>query len=213
MKPKVTIVDYGRGNLFSIEQAAAHAGADTHISRDAEEILAAEHLILPGVGAFGDAMTELRQSGLEQAVLEFATSGRPLLGICLGMQMLFSESEEFGQHKGLGLVPGKVIRFEEPDPDGPRFKIPHISWAPICKTDKEWDDTILQGLADEAYMYFVHSFHCVPDQDEHILSSTAYGKNTYCSTVRFGNIYGCQYHPEKSGPDGLSIYKNFIHLV
>lgn len=216
---KITIIDYGRGNLLSIEKAVKKSGGCTITSNDPEKICSAEKLILPGVGAFGDAMGELKTSNLADALLEFVKTGRPLLGICLGMQLLFTESEEFGCHQGLDLIKGNVKRFQKPDKESYNYKIPHIGWTRIkcpelksigtgCKAP--WDKSILRGIESGSYFYFVHSYICIPSDKNNILAESSFGKDRFCSVVNRNNIWGCQFHPEKSGKDGLEIFKNFI---
>jgi len=222
-QPNATVIDYGRGNLFSIERAVRYAGGKAEITDDPARIASADRLILPGVGAFGEGMSKLKEKGIDEAIYQFVRTGRPLFGICLGMQLIFNESYEFGLHQGLGLIKGKVIRFQDPRKDGPHFKIPHIEWSKIeypasikasnPANNSPWQGTILQGLNSGSYFYFVHSFICVPDDIESVLAESTYGEDSFCSVVHKDNIWGCQFHPERSGSNGFSIYKNFLfHL-
>ncbi|OGS19430.1 MAG: imidazole glycerol phosphate synthase, glutamine amidotransferase subunit [Elusimicrobia bacterium RIFOXYA2_FULL_50_26] len=210
----ITIVDYGMGNLFSIEHAINHIGGTARITDNPSEIAKAERVILPGVGAFGKGMHELRSHRLDEALMKFIETGRPLLGICLGMQLLFSEGSEFEWNKGLSIISGKVIRFKDPMPDENMFKIPQIGWNCILpQSPASWNGTILDGIAPGSYFYFVHSFICVPENSLNILAATEYGKDSFCSVARKDNVYGCQFHPERSAADGLKIYDNFLHKV
>lgn len=217
-KTRVLIIDYGRGNLFSVERALRYVGAEVVISSNYKDILEADHLVLPGVGAFADAMAELRQRNLIEAIISFANSKRPLLGICLGMQLLMSQSEEFGMHKGLDLVSGEVVRLKAGK--NLETKIPHIGWKSLSlprhkKCQKEnkdsyWKNTILEGVNDGSFVYFVHSYVAVPADHTNILAETEYGENTFCSALRKENIFACQFHPERSGKVGLEIYRRFL---
>lgn len=216
---KVTVVDFGMGNLFSIERAIHQVGGDANITGEFSKIASADRLVLPGVGAFGSAMHRLKETGIEDAVKEFVQTGRPLLGICLGMQLLLSESYEFGHHRGLGLIDGKVVRFKDPEPNGSHFKIPQIGWAEIefpasekKLTNRMWDDTILAGIHPSRFFYFVHSYICLPDNAKNVLAESVYGQDRFCSVVYKDNIYGCQFHPEKSDTDGLHIYHNLLRI-
>lgn len=191
---RVVIVDYGRGNLFSLSRALEHLGATPVVTSDPAVVASAERLILPGVGAFGDGMDNLRARGLVEPVKAYAKTGRPLLGICLGMQLLLEESDEFGRHEGLGLVPGKVTRFS--DSPERRWKVPHVGWS---KTTLGADR-----------MYFVHSYHCVPAKAEHRLAETEYAGIKFCSALKAGPVTGYQFHPEKSGEGGLCLLKEWL---
>lgn len=217
---RTVIVDYGMGNLFSIQHALMHVGADAVVTADPRVIAHAERLILPGVGAFEQAMQELQKRDAIGAIREFVQSGRPLLGICLGMQLLFTESFEFGRHQGLDLIGGKVVKFQQAEPAGPSFKIPQIGWNRILMPplagdpsgpEERWRATILKGITEQDFFYFVHSYICVPDDPATVLAESEYGLDRFCSATAKGNIWGCQFHPEKSGEKGLQIYRNFIH--
>ena len=190
---KVAIVDYGLGNLFSINQACLHVGLDTKITSDLNEIKNADAMILPGVGAFGDAMNYLKKSELIEPIKEFVETGKPFLGICLGMQLMFTESEEFGSNKGLNLIEGKILKFPKHDGSNNIVKVPQIQWNRISKnTDELWDNSSLKGIPEDSYMHFVHSFYAKPDNDTHILSFTEYADIRYASSVIKNNITGYQ---------------------
>lgn len=201
------IVDYGRGNLFSLQRSLARIGSPMEVCADPDKILSAPRLILPGVGAFGDGMAGLRERGLDRAVREFARSGKPLLGICLGMQLMMERSSEFGEHEGLGIVPGDVVRFP-----GPGYKVPHVAWSPLLppKDGRSWAGSAFDGLPPGSCVYFVHSYFVRPSDPAHRLAETPYGDIDFCSAFSSGNVSGCQFHPEKSGEVGLLILKNWI---
>jgi glutamine amidotransferase len=210
------------GNLFSIQHALKHVGADAVTTSDPLLIAHAERLILPGVGAFEQAMQELQKRDVVSAISEFVHTGRPLLGICLGMQLLFTESFEFGHHKGLDLISGKVIRFKRDKAITPSFKIPQIGWNRIempsqpgvrSGFEEIWHSTILKGITEQDFFYFVHSYVCVPDDPASIVAESLYGIDRFCSVTNKGNVWGCQFHPEKSGENGLLIYKNFVQKL
>ncbi|MBI4056110.1 MAG: imidazole glycerol phosphate synthase subunit HisH [Elusimicrobia bacterium] len=209
---RVAIIDYGMGNLFSVQRACEQVGLDSVLATSPETVLAADGVILPGVGAFGDAMEALRQSGLADALCRVTQEDKPILGICLGMQLLMEESFEFGRHPGLGILKGSVIPLQESASSAGHFKVPHVGWSQIWRRSKPtaavdtWKETPLQNLEDGAYMYFVHSFTVVPESDCS-LSTTRYGQNEFCSSLARGNIFACQFHPERSGPQGLRIYQ------
>ncbi|KAA9002353.1 imidazole glycerol phosphate synthase subunit HisH [Paenibacillus spiritus] len=201
----VAIVDYGIGNLHSVAKAIERLGQEALVTGDAAEILAADRVILPGVGAFGDAMAHLRDTGLDQAVLEVAAEGRqPLLGICLGMQLLFTRGEEYGAHEGLGLLPGRVVRFE------PRegYKVPHMGWNRLRFLQPE--HPLLAGL-DEGHVYFVHSYHALAEEPGDVLAVSDYG-HPVTAVVGRGSVMGMQFHPEKSGEPGRRLLENFMKL-
>ncbi len=211
--PVVTIVDYGMGNLFSVERAVSRAGGTAVRAVEPQQVLSAERLILPGVGAFGDGMASLTASGLADAVREAVAEGAPLLGICLGMQLLLSESEEYGVHRGLDLIPGRVVRFPEPTSGGVFYKIPHVGWAGIELSGgqpEEWAGTVLEDVIPGAPVYFVHSYFALPESEGDIIAVTDYCDNRFCSAVARGRVQGCQFHPEMSGETGLAIYRRFL---
>ena len=202
----IAIIDYGVGNLFSLCSSLHSIGADAVVTPDPDTIRAADRIILPGVGAFADAAEKLRSTGLDQVLLEEAAKGKPVMGICLGMQMLFEESHEYGIHKGLGLIPGRVIPMAGYIPEG--LKIPHIGWNPlIIKEDKH---PLLKYVSEGDCVYFVHSYFA-SDCAESVIATAEYGKELTAAVAK-GNVMGCQFHPEKSGSVGLSILKAFCEM-
>ena len=201
----VGIVDYNMGNLASVYNACKLIGVDAHIVSDPNKLQDYERVILPGVGAFKDAMEHLEQTGMKQAVLDFAASGKPIIGICLGMQLLFESSEEFGLTKGLGLIPGKVVAFDKSKMDMEDHKVPHVGWNILFNKPSP----LFQNLSNP-YLYFVHSFHAVTEE-KYIIGTTHYGYD-FTSAVNKDNIYGFQPHPEKSHDNGIQILKNFMNL-
>ena len=198
----IAIIDYGVGNLFSLEHSLMAVGAGTVVTGDAETILRADHVVLPGVGAFGDAARKLRETGLDAVVREVAARGTPVMGICLGMQLLLDKSFEFGEHEGLGLIPGEVRPIAEVIPVD--LKIPHIGWNPLILTRPH---PIFRGVKPGDCVYFVHSFYGAKC-DESVIATAEYGAPLTAAVAR-GNVCGCQFHPEKSGDVGLSILKAF----
>ncbi len=206
-QPEVAIVDYGMGNLFSVKMACQKIGLNAEITSSKKEISLAKGVILPGVGAFGDAMESLRNLDLIQTLKEAAIK-KPFMGICLGMQLLMDESEEFGRHEGLGIVKGSVVRFQG------LFKVPQVMWNRIYNNGKNpWENSFLSGLPDKEFMYFVHSFYPKPEDKNIVLSLSRYGDTEFCSSFQSGKLFACQFHPERSGPKGLEIYKNFKKLI
>lgn len=208
----VVIVDYGRGNLWSVCQAVGRAGGTPLLSSDPETVRRAERVILPGVGAFGDAMAGLGARGLDAAVREFARTGRPLLGVCLGMQLLLEESEEFGLHRGLALIAGRVERLPEPAPGG-REKIPNVGWCPLepAPGGVPWALSLLAGVKPGDFAYFVHSYVAVPAERRHRLAEIVFAGARVPAAVAAGGVTGCQFHPEKSGEVGLTILDAFVN--
>lgn len=198
----IAIIDYGMGNLHSVSKALERLGCEAVVTSSPEAILAADGAILPGVGAFGDAMRNLREVGLEAVVKAYAASGKPLLGICLGMQLLFDESEEHGRHEGLGLLPGRVVRFQGD------YKVPHMGWNELSFTQPS---PLLEGLKP-GHVYFVHSYHALPARREDLLATTEYYQPVTAIVGR-GSVYGMQFHPEKSGELGMALLGNFVALV
>lgn len=213
--PTVTIVDYGLGNLLSVRRGFEHCGAAVRVTASPDAVWRADRLILPGVGAFGDGMAKLCERGLDHAVREFVGSGRPLLGICLGMQMLFEDSDEFGRHAGLGLIAGRVTRIPSTCADGASRKVPHIGWSPIeppADTGRPWTGTLLEGTAPDTAFYFVHSFTGVPGDPADRLADTDYLGARVSAVVARDAVLGTQFHPEKSGPAGLTVIRRFLAL-
>ena len=216
--PRVAIVDYGLGNLYSVAQACEHVGLRTVLASSAAVLHDVDGIILPGVGAFGSAIETIRQLGLAEPLQAAAADGVPMLGICLGMQLLMTESREFGVHRGLDIIPGAVERFPSTVADGAALKIPQVGWNSLDLPDdtsdvNAWLDTPLEGLSAGTNMYFVHSYYVIPDRPADVRSLTTYGTTKYCSTVISGAVVGCQYHPERSGPDGLAIYRNWARQL
>ncbi len=214
MNPSVTVVDYGMGNLFSVGRALEHCGAEVHAARTAKAVAQAERLLLPGVGAFADGMRELSRFGMVEPIREFAASGKPLLGICLGMQMLLDESDEFGTTTGLGLIPGRVVSVPSATADGHPQKIPHVGWnALVLPHGREsWEGTLLQEVEPGEAVYFVHSFMASPTDPRHRIADCVYGGMPVSAAIGRENVQGCQFHPEKSGEVGLKVLRRFLVL-
>ena len=213
MNKPVTIVDYGCGNLLSVARALERCAGEVTLSQDAAGIESAERLVLPGVGAFADGMRGLRERGLIGPICRYAASGRPLLGICLGMQMLASASTEFGEHEGLGLIGGRVVPVPAVDQDGMAQKIPHIGWVDLVPSRTgRWQGTAFDAMQEGTSFYLVHSFHFVPDDTAHRLADCFYGGHRIAAAVQSGNILGCQFHPEKSGEAGLRLLASFLSM-
>lgn len=210
MTIRVHVVDYGVGNLYSVARAVEKAGAEVVLTEDHAEIAAAERLILPGVGAFRDGMSGLAERGLDDAIRTFAGTGRPLLGICLGMQMLASESVEFGTYNGLDLIPGRVVPIPRHGTDGLLHKVPFIGWASLEAARPEgFEGTPLDNVAENS-VYLVHSYHLEPEADADLLAIYRYDGIAITAATRRDNVFGCQFHPEKSGPTGLNIVTRFL---
>ncbi|MBQ6295404.1 MAG: imidazole glycerol phosphate synthase subunit HisH [Firmicutes bacterium] len=199
----IAIIDYGVGNLFSLKSSLESCGIEAKVTGDPREIRASDRIILPGVGAFEDAIAKLRADGLDKVVVEQAQEGKPLMGICLGMQLLFDVSHEFGLHKGLGLIPGDCVPIADVIPAG--LKIPHVGWNALRFTQKY--SPIFKDVKDGDSVYFVHSYYCA-NCEKDVTAVTEYGADLTAS-VRRGNVFGCQFHPEKSGPVGMKILKAF----
>ena len=207
---KIVVVDYGVGNLRSVAQALRHVApdADVRISGEVADIADAERIVLPGQGAMADCMRGLRESGVLDAVLR-AAEVKPLLGVCIGEQMLFESSEE-GNAQGLGLLPGKVVRFQLDgllQDDGSRYKVPQMGWNQVRQSSAH---ALWEGIPDNAYFYFVHSYYVQPANPAHQVGETVYGQ-PFCCAVARDNIFATQFHPEKSAAAGLQLYKNFVH--
>lgn len=214
MTGTVTIVDYGIGNLFSVARALEKCGAQVVIADQPDEILRASRLVLPGVGAFAQGMQGLQDRSLVDPLTAFAATGRPLLGICLGMQLLFSASEEFGRHAGLGIIEGEVVGMQPRNDQGEPMKVPHIGWGLLqpVQGGAAWQDSVLSGIPGTAHAYFVHSYTAAPRHEAERLADVHYGGVRISAAVRKGNVFGCQFHPEKSASVGLRIMRNFIEL-
>ncbi len=207
--PKIVIVDYGLSNLYSISKALQRFSDNVVITDELSVLETADAVVLPGVGAFAEGMKGLAARGLVKGIQEFVKSGKPLLGICLGAQLLLSQGCEFGVFNGMDIIEGDVIKF----PEIKNSKIPHVGWNKIYAASAEWSQTILDGISQNVNMYFVHSYILKPKNKENIFALTQYGDFEFCSIFRKDNIYGCQFHPEKSGEMGLQILKNFISIV
>lgn len=203
--PQIAIIDYGVGNLRSVEKAFAANGCAAVVTAEEKVLRTAERLVLPGVGAFGACMNALTERGFDELVRERNDEGTPLLGVCVGMQLLFEESEEFGATKGLGLLPGRVRRFSDNLPNS--LVVPHVGWNQIRQRTAH---PLFVGIEDEAFFYFVHSYYCEPARNEVVLGETDYGV-TYASVVAQDNLCGVQFHPEKSQAAGLRLLANFAH--
>lgn len=197
------MIDYGASNLRSAFKAFEFVGADVKVTSNPDDVMSATRLTLPGVGAFGSGMAAIRKRGLDTAVKSAAANGIPLLGICVGMQFLFDTSDEMGLHQGLGLMPGKVIRFPE---NG--LKVPHIGWNQIHHKEAH---PLLNHVPPASYAYFVHSYHCIPQEPDHTIATTDYGLS-FTAVVGHKNVYGIQFHPEKSQTSGLQILRNFLDI-
>jgi glutamine amidotransferase len=227
---QAAIVDYALGNLYSVKQACHQAGMAGSITSSKEEILSADVVLLPGVGAFGDAMKNLEKLDLVGPLRGIAASGKPLVGICLGQQLLMTESYEFGTHAGLGIIEGPVVRFENPesivgagaDKATRKLKVPQIGWNVLRWPEQAhastgaqdpWWDTPLNGLPEGVFMYFVHSYYTRPANPEVVLAVSDYGGVEFCASLRYNNVFACQFHPERSGSQGLQIYHNIAAMV
>ena len=209
---KIAIIDYRLGNLFSVKHMCKHLGYDAVITSDKDVLMQSDYAILPGVGAFGDAMTTLKKSDLISPIHDFIQSGKPFMGVCLGLQLLFSESDEFGSNKGLNVIEGSTRKFPSKDTNGNILKVPQIEWNTIEIADHEKaEKSPLKNRKTGDFMYFVHSFFVVPEKRDHLLTTTTYGGLTYCSSIIKDNLFACQFHPEKSGQLGIDIYRNFLN--
>ncbi len=214
----IAIIDYGMGNLFSVKQACEHVQLRAKITSDKNEILNSSAVILPGVGAFGDAMSALIKHDLVQAILDYIKTGKPFMGICLGMQLLFTESNEFGRHEGFNIISGSVNKFPCTDEKGEVSKVPQVGWNKIEKranrgSDGYWDNTPLAGQRNGEFMYFVHYYYCKPSDENIALSFTNYSGIEYCSSILWKNVFACQFHPEKSASKGLDIYRSWAKII
>ena len=206
----ITIIDYEMGNLRSVEKAFEKLGHAARVSSNPEDLLHTDKIVLPGVGAFRDCIHNLRAGGFVEPLLQHVESGKPLLGICVGMQMLFDESEEFGCHQGLGLVPGKVIHFPTDMTEaGERLKVPHMGWNNI---QIKKPSPIFEGTEDGSFVYFVHSYYCSADNPADVAATCRYGDVEFCASVWRDNLMATQFHPEKSQTVGLNIFDKFGKL-
>ena len=200
----IAIIDYDAGNIKSVEKALQKLNAEVVITKDAEEILQADKVILPGVGAFGDAMANLKKYGLDKVIHQVVEKGTPFLGICLGLQLLFERSDETPGAIGLGVLEGEVLRI----PDKDNLKIPHMGWNSLHLQNQ---GRLFQGISEQSYVYFVHSYYLKAKDEDIVKTTTDYGVNIHAS-VEKGNVFACQFHPEKSSEVGLQILKNFVEL-
>jgi glutamine amidotransferase len=208
---RVSILDYGTSNLLSVVRAFRHIGADVHLIDRADQISGAGHLIVPGVGAFGACMGAMNASGFSAGVIEHIRKARPFLGICVGMQMMFDASEEFGRNAGLGIIPGMVRSIPPLGVDGRTHRIPHIGWYPLAHAGStDWSTTPLRHIDDDTSFYFVHSFMGMPEDPNHVLAVSDYDGIAVTAAVHCKNAFGCQFHPEKSGPAGLRFLEDFL---
>ncbi|HAT1901170.1 TPA: imidazole glycerol phosphate synthase subunit HisH [Legionella pneumophila] len=210
----VSIVDYGIGNLLSVARAFDYFDAPVSFVNTPEEIMRADRLVLPGVGAFQDGMKGLTDLDFIEPIKQFARSGKPFLGICLGMQMMLTKSMEFGEHDGLDLIAGEVVNIPLHGADGQRHKIPHIGWNKLIPTAscEDWSGTILKNVPVNSSVYFVHSYMVVPSDPSKRLADTVYDGQAISAVIKNENVYGCQFHPEKSGEVGLEIIKQFLQI-
>ena len=207
LEKKVVIIDYGVGNLFSIQNACLAVGITPTVSSEAKIIQDASGVILPGVGAFGDAIKKLENFDLISVVRDVAASGKILMGVCLGMQLMMEESLEFGSHKGLGLFSGTAKKFETNLSQG--IKVPQVQWNTIQKTESPHNPDFFHGIDPDTFMYFVHSYYVVSDDPRQVLAWSEYAGQRFCAAIQRDNVIGMQFHPERSGPQGIQIYKNF----
>jgi glutamine amidotransferase len=214
MTKSITILDYGVGNLLSVSRAFEACGAEVSLTDSPENILSADYLVLPGVGAFTDGMRELERRSLVEPIQRFCVTGKPLLGICLGMQLLFTESDEHLLTTGLGIIPGRVESIPNDIDGGGWRKTPHIGWNELLprRNESVWQNGLLKELGEHPAGYFVHSYSCVPSNYEAVIAECDYDALRLCAAVRQDNVYGCQFHPEKSGALGLHILSNFMAL-
>jgi glutamine amidotransferase len=204
----VIIIDYQLGNLYSVKQACDTIGINAKISCEEDDILNADALILPGVGAFNEAMSNLKKLNLDLAIIQKVKSGVPIFGICLGLQLLFTESEEFGAGMGLDLISGVIKRFPEQYKNR-KIRVPQIAWNTIYNQEQDWEKTALREIKNNDFMYFIHSYYVEPKDKNNILTLTNYDGIEFCSSVNYQNIFATQFHPEKSSDKGISIYKNW----
>lgn len=209
----VAIIDYKMSNLFSVQAACENVGLTSVISSDADQILDAKVAILPGVGAFGESMMHLSKYKLDECIYKFIDTKRPLIGICLGLQLLFETSEEFGFHCGLGIIKGTVKKFDFSIEKNVKYPVPQVGWNKIFFNGKNLNNTLLRSNRDCDFMYFVHSYYVIPADDDIILTKTKYGNLEYCSSVQYKNIFATQFHPEKSGAVGIKLYKTLKEYI
>ncbi len=205
----IAVVDSGYGNLHSVVKALDKVGGAPRVLTDPEQVRRADRVVVPGQGAFGDCVAAFRERGLGEAIREVIAAGRPYLGICLGLQVLFDESEEHGPVAGLGLLPGRVVRFRQ---DDPALKVPHMGWNRVTARTRGAGDPLLAGIPDHAYYYFVHSYYVVPEDESIVALRCDYG-GSFCAAIRKDNLFACQFHPEKSQAVGLKLLSNFVEAA
>lgn len=215
MNNKVTLIDFGSCNLLNVARAFEHCGADVSVIHDPAEVKLSERLVVPGVGAFANVMDAVTTRGFGDAICQYVGTGRPLFGICVGMQMLFDGSAEFGDHRGLGIIPGRVEAIPGLTTSGMLLRVPHIGWDQLGTplNDRSWGGTLLEPfVAQRPAVYFVHSFAAQPEIDEDRLADCVYGGHRLCAAVQRGNVMATQFHPERSGEVGLKLVKHFLSL-
>lgn len=215
MSKKITLIDYGMCNLLNVARAFEHCGAEVAVTEDPAAALDADRLVVPGVGAFSACIRELESRGFADAIRRYVDSQRPMLGICVGMQMLFEASEEFGEHQGLGILPGYVRAVPTKTATGELQRVPHIGWSHLVvpDTERQWNNTLLRDFAgQQPAVYFVHSFAAVPSNPDDRLADTIYGGHRLCAAIQKGNLMATQFHPERSGEIGLRIARRFVEL-
>ena len=208
---KIRIVDYKLGNIFNVAKAFHHIGVNAELSSSIDDLVQADALVLPGVGAFGDAMGNLKKTGLDKVIIDFAKSGRQVFGICLGMQLFMRESEEMGNHQGLNLIPGTVRKFQGISDSHKKVRVPLISWQDINGIDKKrWKDSPMKDVTEAQSFYFVHSFYVDSEDSSAVVATSQYADLAYSCVLQKDNIFATQFHPEKSGHAGLGILKNWV---
>jgi len=208
----ITIIDYGCGNILNLVRAINFLGYKVEVTNDKKKILNSSHVILPGVGAFGNAMQQLKKYDLQNTIFEYTKLNKPLFGICLGMQILLTKSYEFGKHEGLGLIKGEVLKIS--NKTDKKIKIPHVGWNEIYpnNNEKKWENKILKNLTAGTNFYFVHSYVCFTKNPNSTVAVCNYSNISIPAVVAENNVFGCQFHPEKSGEDGINIIKNFCEI-
>ena len=208
----ITIIDYGCGNILNLVRAINFLGYKVEVTNDKKKILNSSHVILPGVGAFGNAMQQLKKYDLQNTIFEYTKLNKPLFGICLGMQILLTKSYEFGKHEGLGLIKGEVLKIS--NKTDKKIKIPHVGWNEIypINNEKKWENKILKNLTAGTNFYFVHSYVCFTKNPNSTVAVCNYSNISIPAVVAENNVFGCQFHPEKSGEDGINIIKNFCEI-
>lgn len=214
MTASVTILDYGMCNLLNVARGFQAVGAEVTVTESADEAMAADRLVVPGVGAFRDSIAEVRRRGFDDVIRSFVQTGRPFLGICVGMQMLFDASEEFGDHQGLGILPGRVRAVPAITTDGQPQRVPHIGWSHLVEPEggRDWTGTLLEDVVDASpAVYFVHSFAAVPERQNDRLADVIYGGHRICASVQRDNIMATQFHPERSAALGLELLSGFVN--